>query len=56
MDDHPNSLEPLLELVSADIAAGLADAPWPPQYPKMEGEPSRVAPSRAKKRPGVPNS
>ena len=54
MDDRPNSLEPLLELVSADEAAGLADAPWPPQYPKMQGEPSRVAPSRAKKTPDAP--
>jgi hypothetical protein len=25
------------------------DAPWPPQYPKMPGEPPRVAPSRARK-------
>ena len=27
-----------------DQAAGLLDAPWPPVYPKMEGEPPRVAP------------
>src|SRR5262249_11824223 len=27
---------------------GLADAPWPPHFRKMEGEASRVAPSRAK--------
>jgi hypothetical protein len=25
------------------------DAPWPPVYPKMPGEPQRVAPSRARK-------
>ena len=31
------------------MAAGLADAPWPPVYPKMPNEPPRVAPSRAKK-------
>jgi hypothetical protein len=43
------SLEPLLELVARDQAAGLLDAPWPPVYPKMDGEPPRVAPSRAKK-------
>jgi len=49
MDDEPNSLEPLLELVARDQANGLVDAPWPPVYPKMEGEPPRVAPSRAKK-------
>ena len=49
MDDTPNSLEPLLELVAAQQAQGLLDAPWPPQYPKMAGEPPRVSPSRAKK-------
>ena len=32
-----------------DKEAGLHDAPWPPQYPKMPDEPPRVAPSRAKK-------
>src|SRR5581483_1944220 len=46
---HPQSLEPLLEMHRRDTAAGLADAPWPPVYPKMPGEPPRVAPSRAKK-------
>jgi DNA ligase D len=49
MDDHPQSLEPLLAMVRADQAAGLPDAPWPPVYPKMAGEPPRVAPSRAKR-------
>jgi DNA ligase D len=49
MNDHPQSMEPLLAMVRADQAAGLADAPWPPVYPKMAGEPTRVAPSRAKK-------
>lgn len=43
------SIEPLLELHREDLAAGLADAPWPPVYPKMPGEPPRVAPSRARK-------
>ena len=45
----PQSLEPLLALAERDRAAGLHDAPWPPQYPKMPDEPPRVAPSRAKK-------
>jgi DNA ligase D len=49
IDDEPQSLEPLLALARADEAAGLADAPWPPQYPKMANEPPRVAPSRARK-------
>ncbi|HEX8581988.1 MAG TPA: DNA primase small subunit domain-containing protein, partial [Acidimicrobiales bacterium] len=45
----PQSLEPLLELHERDMASGLQDAPWPPVYPKMPGEPARVAPSRARK-------
>jgi len=49
MDDHPQPLEPFLEMVRRDQAAGLPDAPWPPVYPKMAGEPPRVAPSRARK-------
>lgn len=49
MGGAPQSLEPLLELAAADRAAGLADAPWPPEYPKAPGEPTRVAPSRARK-------
>jgi DNA ligase D len=51
MDEHPQSLEPMLDMVRSDQAAGLPDAPWPPVYPKMAGEPPRVAPSRAKKQP-----
>jgi DNA primase len=46
---NPQSIEPLLALAERDKAAGLHDAPWPPQYPKMPDEPPRVAPSRAKK-------
>jgi DNA ligase D len=49
MDEAPQSLEPLLALHERDKAAGLLDAPWPPVYPKMPGEPPRVAPSRARK-------
>ena len=49
MTTHPQSLEPLLALHERDRAAGLPDAPWPPVYPKMPGEPPRVAPSRARK-------
>ncbi len=48
MDDAAGSLEKLLELAARDEAAGLGDAPWPPHFRKMEGEPARVAPSRAK--------
>jgi hypothetical protein len=48
MDVAPGSLDQLLELADKDEAAGLADAPWPPHFRKMEGEASRVTPSRAK--------
>jgi len=46
---RPQSLEPLLEMSSRDMANGLMDAPWPPVYPKQPNEPPRVAPSRAAK-------
>ena len=45
----PQSLEPILEISRRDLAGGLLDAPWPPVYPKMPGEPPRVAPSRARR-------
>src|SRR6202162_638950 len=48
MDDAAGSLDALLDLAARDEAAGLGDAPWPPHFRKMEGEPARVAPSRAK--------
>jgi DNA ligase D-like protein (predicted polymerase) len=54
MNEEPGSLEKLLELAAADESAGLADAPWPPHFRKMEGEAARVAPSRA--RPDVRKS
>jgi bifunctional non-homologous end joining protein LigD len=48
MDSAVGSLESLLELAARDEAEGLADAPWPPHFRKMQDEPARVAPSRAK--------
>jgi bifunctional non-homologous end joining protein LigD len=48
IDDTPGSLEKLLELAAQDEASGLGDAPWPPHFRKMDGERTRVAPSRAK--------
>jgi len=48
IDEAIGSLEPLLELAAKDESAGLGDAPWPPHFRKMEGEPARVAPSRAR--------
>jgi bifunctional non-homologous end joining protein LigD len=46
IDDHPCSLEPLLELSARHEREGHGDAPWPPQYKKQAGEPARVQPSR----------
>ena len=48
MDDHPGSLEALLDLAARDEREGLADAPWPPHFAKAAGEAPRVSPSRAK--------
>ena len=49
INDAAGSLDALLELAARDEASGLADAPWPPHYQKMEGEGPRVAPSRQKR-------
>ena len=46
IDDHPCSLETLLELSARHAKEGQGDAPWPPQYKKQPGEPPRVQPSR----------
>ncbi|HEV3232727.1 MAG TPA: DNA polymerase domain-containing protein [Candidatus Dormibacteraeota bacterium] len=48
IDDVPGSLEALLDLAARDAAGGLGDAPWPPHFPKQEGEGPRVQPSRAR--------
>lgn len=50
MDEHAFRLEAALELADRDEREhGLGDLPYPPEYPKMAGEPKRVQPSRAKK-------
>ena len=44
MDDAVFSIEPLLEWAERDERdRGLGDAPYPPNFPKQEGEPPRVA-------------
>jgi len=48
-DATPGSIATLLEWWERDVADGLGELPYPPDYPKMPGEPPRVAPSRAKK-------
>ncbi|MBD3007387.1 non-homologous end-joining DNA ligase [Streptomyces sp. 5-10] len=50
MDEHAFRLEAALELAARDEREhGLGDLPYPPEHPKMKGEPKRVQPSRAKK-------
>jgi DNA ligase D len=51
IDDRAYSLQPLLDLYEADLARGQGDMPYPPDYPKMPGEPKRVQPSRDRDRP-----
>jgi bifunctional non-homologous end joining protein LigD len=51
IDEHPCSLDKLLALSERQEKEGQGDAPWPPQYKKMPGEPTRVQPSRKKKSP-----
>lgn len=56
IDDVAVTIEPLLEWANRDARDhGLGDMPYPPNYPKMPGEPLRVQPSRAK-RPTSGNS
>ncbi|MBL8606307.1 MAG: non-homologous end-joining DNA ligase [Myxococcales bacterium] len=54
MEGTAGSLEALLDLADRDDRRGLPDAPWPPHYPKSDGEAPRVAPSRAKGAPKAP--
>lgn len=49
IDQNIGKLDSLLELAEKQEAEGLDDAPWPPNFPKQEGEPPRVQPSRRKK-------
>jgi DNA ligase D len=51
IDERGYSLQPLLDLYERDLAGGLGDMPYPPDYPKMPGEPKRVQPSRDRDRP-----
>jgi DNA ligase D len=50
INDAAFSLDPLLDMYERDEAEGLTDMPYPPDYPKMPGEPKRVQPSRDRDR------
>ena len=52
INDVAHSLEPLLDMYEQDASRGQGDMPYPPDYPKMPGEPKRVQPSRDRDRPG----
>src|SRR6476469_318297 len=49
IDDEVCDLRKLHEWVEREEAEGAGEAPYPPNFPKMPGEPRRVQPSRAKK-------
>jgi DNA ligase D len=48
MHDTPGRLDTLLEWWQRDLENGLGELPFPPDFPKMPGEPPRVQPSRAR--------
>src|SRR5215217_413559 len=50
IDEVAHSLQPLLDMYERDEAEGRGDMPYPPDYPKMPGEPKRVQPSRDRDR------
>jgi len=46
IDDVAHDITPLLEWSERDEKAGAGDLPYPPDHPKMPGEPKRVQPSK----------
>ena len=46
LGERPGNLSVLLEWWERDVANGQGEMPYPPDYPKMPGEPPRVQPSR----------
>lgn len=49
LQTSPGRIDTLLAWWQRDLDAGLGELPFPPEFPKMPGEPPRVQPSRAKK-------
>lgn len=49
MAEHVGRVEGALALWEADLERGLGELPYPPEYPKMPGEPPRVQPSRKRR-------
>ena len=50
INDVTHSLQPLLDIYERDEGEGVGDMPYPPDYPKMPGEPKRVQPSKDRDR------
>ena len=48
-DEAVCDLEKLVAWVERDEREGIGEAPYPPNFPKMPGEPKRVQPSRARR-------
>lgn len=44
--DSSGDLSPALDMWQDDLDRGLGEMPFPPEYPKMPGEPPRVQPSK----------
>jgi bifunctional non-homologous end joining protein LigD len=49
IDEAAGRIDTLMEWVVRDNENGIGDAPWPPHYPKMPGEPPRVQPSKQRR-------
>lgn len=49
IDEAVGRIDTLMEWVLRDEEDGIGDAPWPPHYPKMPGEPPRVQPSKQRR-------
>lgn len=49
IDEAVTEIDVLLEWVARDEENGIGEAPWPPNYPKMPGEPPRVQPSKQRR-------
>lgn len=49
IDESAGRIDTLMEWVIRDEENGIGDAPWPPHYPKMPGEPPRVQPSKQRR-------
>lgn len=49
MDQHTGHLTTAMSWWAEDFDAGLGEEPFPPEYPKMPGEPPRVQPSKKRR-------